>query len=196
VIGGSVLYLLLGGLDLATAAEQLLNGMYTSFLLLAIPLFILAAEFMTSGAIREGRCRRRAGNEITKSWGSARPAAFGVKLAHPDRTLVALASVGGIGENPAMLAAAVEQILPVSVRVCLTFDVQAAACPTHMRVAAFGPSGSRRPPKDLTVARAVTAASGVETQTLTIRNRRVLRGRCRCPSEDRSRPNEHNDHNP
>ena len=53
MIGGSVLYLLLAGLDIGTAAEQLLNGMYTSFLLLAIPLFILAAEFMNSGAIME-----------------------------------------------------------------------------------------------------------------------------------------------
>jgi tripartite ATP-independent transporter DctM subunit len=53
MIGGSVLYLLIAGLDIGTAAEQLLNGMYTSFLLLAIPLFILAAEFMNSGAIME-----------------------------------------------------------------------------------------------------------------------------------------------
>jgi len=53
MIGGSVLYLLLAGLDMGTAAEQLLNGMYTSFVLLAIPLFILAAEFMTSGSITE-----------------------------------------------------------------------------------------------------------------------------------------------
>jgi tripartite ATP-independent transporter DctM subunit len=53
MIGGSVFYLLMKGLDLGTAAEQLLNGMYSSFLLLAIPLFILAAEFMNSGAVME-----------------------------------------------------------------------------------------------------------------------------------------------
>src|SRR5688572_5222144 len=53
MIGGSVLYLLMKGLDPGTAAEQLLNGMYSSFLLLAIPLFILAAEFMNSGAIMD-----------------------------------------------------------------------------------------------------------------------------------------------
>src|SRR5688572_7584747 len=53
MIGGSILYMLLAGLDMGTAAEQLLNGMYTSFLLLAIPLFILAAEFMNSGAIMD-----------------------------------------------------------------------------------------------------------------------------------------------
>ena len=57
MIGGSVLYLLLAGLDLGTAAEQLLNGMYSSSLLLAIPLFILAAEFMNNGAIMDGLLR-------------------------------------------------------------------------------------------------------------------------------------------
>jgi tripartite ATP-independent transporter DctM subunit len=53
MIAGSVLYLWLAGLDLGTAAEQLLNGMYTSYVLLAIPLFILAAEFMNSGSIMD-----------------------------------------------------------------------------------------------------------------------------------------------
>ncbi len=53
MIGGSVLYLLLAGLDLGTAAEQLLNGMFSSFVLLAIPLFILAAEFMNTGSIMD-----------------------------------------------------------------------------------------------------------------------------------------------
>jgi C4-dicarboxylate transporter DctM subunit len=53
MIGGSVLYLSLKGQDMGTAAEQLLNGMYTSFVLLAIPLFILAAEFMNSGSIMD-----------------------------------------------------------------------------------------------------------------------------------------------
>ena len=53
MIGGSILYLYLAGLDMGTAAEQLLNGMYASFVLLAIPLFILAAEFMSSGSIMD-----------------------------------------------------------------------------------------------------------------------------------------------
>jgi len=53
MIAGSVLYLYLKGLDMGTAAEQLLNGMYTSYLLLAIPLFILAAEFMNAGPIMD-----------------------------------------------------------------------------------------------------------------------------------------------
>jgi C4-dicarboxylate transporter, DctM subunit len=53
MIGGSILYLYLAGLDMGTAAEQLLNGMYSSFLLLAIPLFVLAAEFMNTGSIMD-----------------------------------------------------------------------------------------------------------------------------------------------
>ena len=53
MIGGSILYFFLTGIDAGTAAEQLSNGMYNSFVLLAIPLFMLAAEFMTSGSITE-----------------------------------------------------------------------------------------------------------------------------------------------
>ena len=53
MIAGSVLYLGLAGLDMGTAAEQLINGMNGSFLLLAIPLFILAAEFMNAGSIMD-----------------------------------------------------------------------------------------------------------------------------------------------
>ena len=51
MIGGSVLYLYLKGMDMGTAAEQLLNGTYSSFLLLAIPLFILAGGLMETGGI-------------------------------------------------------------------------------------------------------------------------------------------------
>ena len=51
MIGGSVLYLSLKGMDVGAAAEQLLNGTYSSFLLLAIPLFILAATIMSNGSI-------------------------------------------------------------------------------------------------------------------------------------------------
>lgn len=48
---GSLIYFAAKGIDMGTAAEQLLNGMMNSQLLLAIPLFILAAEFMNSGPI-------------------------------------------------------------------------------------------------------------------------------------------------
>ena len=53
MIGGSILWLFASGLDMGTAAEQLLNGMMSSQLLLAIPLFILAAEFMNTGSIMD-----------------------------------------------------------------------------------------------------------------------------------------------
>ncbi len=53
MIAGSVVYLWMAGLDLGTAAEQLLNGMYSSYVLLAVPLFILAAEFMNTGSITD-----------------------------------------------------------------------------------------------------------------------------------------------
>jgi len=53
MIAGSVLYLWMAGLDMGTAAEQLINGMNGSFLLLAIPLFILAAECMNAGSIMD-----------------------------------------------------------------------------------------------------------------------------------------------
>jgi tripartite ATP-independent transporter DctM subunit len=53
MIAGSIMYLFLAGLDMGTAAEQILNGMYTSYVLLAIPLFILSAEVMNSGTMTE-----------------------------------------------------------------------------------------------------------------------------------------------
>ncbi|MET3892721.1 C4-dicarboxylate transporter DctM subunit [Bosea sp. OAE506] len=53
MIAGSVFYLLLTGQDLSIAAEQLLNGMYTNYVILAVPLFILAAELMNIGSMTE-----------------------------------------------------------------------------------------------------------------------------------------------
>lgn len=51
MIAASILYLYLAGLDMGTAAEQLLNSMFSSYTMLAVPLFILAAEFMNSGSM-------------------------------------------------------------------------------------------------------------------------------------------------
>ena len=53
MIAGSIFYLLLAGQDLSIAAEQLLNGMYTNYVILAVPLFILAAELMNIGSMTE-----------------------------------------------------------------------------------------------------------------------------------------------
>src|SRR5690606_34933225 len=46
-------YLWLAGLDMGTAAEQILNGLYTGYLLLAVPMFILAAEIMNAGTMTQ-----------------------------------------------------------------------------------------------------------------------------------------------
>ena len=53
MIAGSVLYMLLAGHDMATAAEQLLNGLYNSWVLLAVPLFLLSAELMNVGSMSD-----------------------------------------------------------------------------------------------------------------------------------------------
>lgn len=53
MIAASILYLFVAGLDMGTAAEQMMNGMYTSYILLAVPLFILSAEIMNSGQLTD-----------------------------------------------------------------------------------------------------------------------------------------------
>jgi C4-dicarboxylate transporter DctM subunit len=53
MIIASSLYLLLAGLDLGTVAEQLLNGLFNSYVLLAVPLFILAADLMNIGSLTD-----------------------------------------------------------------------------------------------------------------------------------------------
>lgn len=51
MIASSIHYLMLAGLDMGTAAEQLLNGLFSSYILLAVPLFVLATEPMNSGSM-------------------------------------------------------------------------------------------------------------------------------------------------
>ena len=53
IILSSIIYLWLSGQDIALAGEQILAGLYDSFVLLAIPLFILAANIMNSGTISD-----------------------------------------------------------------------------------------------------------------------------------------------
>lgn len=53
MITGSTLYLFLVGADMGIVAEQFLNGMYSNYVILAVPLFILAAEFMNVGSMTE-----------------------------------------------------------------------------------------------------------------------------------------------
>src|SRR3954468_8409839 len=53
MIAGSILYLLLAGQDMGTAAEQLLHGMYSNYIILSAPLFILAAGFLNIGSMTD-----------------------------------------------------------------------------------------------------------------------------------------------
>ncbi len=53
IILGATVFLLVGGQDLALAGEQILQGLYESFILLAVPLFIVAANIMNAGTISE-----------------------------------------------------------------------------------------------------------------------------------------------
>ncbi len=53
MICASIFYLLVAGLDLGTAGEQILNGLFNSYVLLAVPLFILAADLMNSGSLTD-----------------------------------------------------------------------------------------------------------------------------------------------
>lgn len=53
IIIGAIVYLALKGQDLGIAAEQISYGLYDSFVLLAVPLFIVAANIMNAGAISE-----------------------------------------------------------------------------------------------------------------------------------------------
>src|SRR5690606_37157101 len=53
MISGSIVYLFLEDQDLATVAERLLNSMYTGYVILAVPLFILAAELMNIGTMTD-----------------------------------------------------------------------------------------------------------------------------------------------
>ncbi|MEK4383688.1 thiamine pyrophosphate-binding protein [Aeribacillus sp. FSL K6-2848] len=51
------------------------------------------------------------GGYCTMGFGA--PAALGVKIAHPDKVVVSLVGDGGFGQNPALLATAVEENIPV-----------------------------------------------------------------------------------
>lgn len=48
-----IVYLAIGGQDIALAGEQALWGLYDSFVLLAVPLFIVAANIMNAGSISD-----------------------------------------------------------------------------------------------------------------------------------------------
>ena len=53
MIVGAIVYLFVSGQDLALAGEQIIQGIYNSFVLLAVPLFIVAANIMNAGTISD-----------------------------------------------------------------------------------------------------------------------------------------------
>lgn len=53
MIISAIVYLALGHQDLSLAGEQMIQGLYDSFVLLAVPLFIAAANIMNAGTISE-----------------------------------------------------------------------------------------------------------------------------------------------
>lgn len=53
MIVAAIVYLALKGQDLGLAAEQILQGLYDSFIILAVPLFIVAANIMNAGSISD-----------------------------------------------------------------------------------------------------------------------------------------------
>lgn len=64
MLSGSFVYLLARGLDPSLAAETMLQGLYNGYTLLAVPLFILAADIMNVGSLAErllGFCRALVG---------------------------------------------------------------------------------------------------------------------------------------
>ena len=53
MLASGIAYLAFKQQDMGLAAEQVLNGLYNSYVLLAVPLFILAANLMNAGTISE-----------------------------------------------------------------------------------------------------------------------------------------------
>ncbi|UJQ94323.1 TRAP transporter large permease [Mariluticola halotolerans] len=53
MFSAAIAYLFISGQDVGLVAEQSLNGMFDSFVLLAVPLFILAANFMNAGTVSD-----------------------------------------------------------------------------------------------------------------------------------------------
>jgi tripartite ATP-independent transporter DctM subunit len=53
MIVAAIAYLAVSGSDLSLAAEQLIQSIYTGYILLAVPLFIIAANIMNAGSISD-----------------------------------------------------------------------------------------------------------------------------------------------
>jgi C4-dicarboxylate transporter DctM subunit len=53
MLAAGVAYLLVKGQDLGLVAEQVSNGLYNSYVLLAVPLFVFAAQIMNAGTVSD-----------------------------------------------------------------------------------------------------------------------------------------------
>ncbi|MGN6685765.1 MAG: TRAP transporter large permease subunit, partial [Devosia sp.] len=53
MIVSAIVYLAIGGQDLSLAGEQIIQGLYDSFVILAVPLFIIAGNLMNAGTVSE-----------------------------------------------------------------------------------------------------------------------------------------------
>ena len=53
IMTGSIVYFGVGGMDMALTGEKIIQGLYKSFVLLAVPLFITAANIMNGGSITD-----------------------------------------------------------------------------------------------------------------------------------------------
>src|SRR5260370_27267039 len=53
MIAGGIAYLGATGQDMGLAAEQILNSLFGSFVLIAVPMFIFAANVLNSGTLSE-----------------------------------------------------------------------------------------------------------------------------------------------
>jgi TRAP-type mannitol/chloroaromatic compound transport system permease large subunit len=53
MIGAAIVNLAASGQDLSLAGEQIIQGLYGSFVILAVPLFIIAGNLMNAGTVSE-----------------------------------------------------------------------------------------------------------------------------------------------
>jgi len=53
LIASGIFYLLVGGKDLGLAAEQIMNGLYNNYVILAVPMFIFASRVASAGSMMD-----------------------------------------------------------------------------------------------------------------------------------------------
>ena len=78
MIVSAIVYLAVHGQDLGLAAEQIIQGLYDSFMLLAVPLFIVAANIMNVGTISD-----RLLQLLQRRWSAASAAASATSTSSP-----------------------------------------------------------------------------------------------------------------